>query len=165
MNINIIGDIDDYAYDRLIADIESNKDYGDAIYISINSCGGYVDVAQKMVVALIDLKMKSNLPIICTNSGNVMSSATLIWCLGDTRIWDDSKGEFLIHNPWMTTTGDAEQLRNNAEQLEQLQNEFAEMYSDVTGIPVDAVLEIMSYDEPIGSEDMITLNFTDEIIN
>ncbi len=160
--INIIGEIDDKAVERFIEDVKA-LDYEDGVLIQFDSNGGFLDAGYSIASIIMDLKQKTN--VAASNIGNVMSAATLPYVVCSYRIFDTSKGEFLIHNASLEyVSGDGDYLMKAAISTLQTDNDLADFYSAVGGKPAEIYLERMERDEPLTPDEMVELGFVDEII-
>ena len=165
MTIDIIGDIDDFALKRLEANLAQYNGEDKELTLKIDSWGGYVDVAQEMCKKIVAFAAENDIVINTENSGDVMSAATLFFLLGNKRTFDQSKGEFLIHNPWCFNVGDAQSMYECGDSLASLEDYFADYYAMTTGSDKEQIKEIMSKNDVMPTEDMTAMNFCTELIN
>ena len=126
-----------------------------SIHLDVNSIGGFVDEAKKIV----DLLKASGKVHSASNSGDVMSSAVEIFMLAPYRTFDVTKGGFLIHNPWNETQGDASDHEAVTKQLKKIEDTFATTYSDKTGTDKEVIKMLMKENRPLTSEEIKTYNF------
>ena len=160
--INIIGEIDDKAVERFVEDVKA-LDYEDGVLIQFDSNGGFLDAGYSIASIIMDLKQRTN--VVATNIGGVMSAATLPYVVCSYRIFDTTKGEFLIHNASLEyISGDGDYLMKAAISTLQTDNDLADFYSAVGGKPAEIYLERMSEDRPLTPEEMLELGLVDEII-
>lgn len=160
--LNIIGDIDDKAVERFIEDIKLWNGIDD-ILIQFDSIGGYVDSGFALMDIILSLRERVN--IVATNIGNVMSAATIPYVACNYRIFDITKGNFLIHQATLEgVEGNSDKLFEAAISTMNTDEGIAEFYSAVTGIDKDIYLERMQLDTPLTKEEMIKLKLVDEII-
>ena len=160
--INIIGEIDDKAVERFVEDVKA-LDYEDGVLIQFDSNGGFLDAGYSIASIIMDLKQRTNVAAI--NIGNIMSAATLPYVVCSYRMFDPSKGDFLIHNASLEyISGDGDYLMKAAISTLQTDNDLADFYSAVGGKPAEIYLERMGRDEPLTPDEMVELGFVDEII-
>ncbi|SDU38387.1 ClpP-like prohead protease/major capsid protein fusion protein [Desulfobacula phenolica] len=108
------------------------------IHVHINSPGG--DVFEGM--AIYNLLTGHKAEVIVSVDGVAASSASLIAMAGD-RI-NMSKASFMmIHNPWAMLSGDAQELRKEADLLDKISDVFAEAYCSKSGKSKQDVLAMM----------------------
>lgn len=157
MELKIHGEINGDTVTDIVNELESYVE-GEPVYIDFSSPGGYVEAADMIVDILGEVK-KMGSEIIAKNSGDVMSSATIIWLFADRRIWDNEH-RFLIHNPYVSSlTGDAETLIETAIQLATLEEDLANMYSVVAKKDVKDLLDIMKQNRPLTLDELEKFNF------
>lgn len=160
--INIIGEIDEKAVERFIEDVKA-LDYEDGVLIQFDSNGGYVDSGYDLADIIIVLKQRTN--VVAVNSGNIMSAATIPYLVCTYRMFDPSKGDFLIHQASLDSLeGNGDELLKAAISTLLVDNELAEFYSAVGGKPAEVYLERMEKDEPLSVDEMVELGFVDEIL-
>ena len=160
--INIIGEIDDKAVERFIEDVKA-LDYEDGVLIQFDSNGGFLDAGYSIAELILALKERTN--VVATNIGNVMSAATLPFLVCSYRTFDPSKGSFLIHQASLEgLEGNCDYLMKAAISTLQTDNDLADFYSAIGGKPAEIYLERMEKDEPLSTEEMVSLGFVDEII-
>ena len=160
--INIIGEIDDKAVERFIEDVKA-LDYEDGVLIQFDSNGGFLDAGYSIASIIMDLKQRTN--VVATNIGNVMSAATLPYVVCSYRIFDTTKGEFLIHNASLEyVSGDGDYLMKAAISTLQTDNDLADFYSAVSGKDPELILSRMSENKSMDGWEIKYFNFADEII-
>ena len=116
MVLDIQGDLDSHVVENVFNTIHDSYVPGGDVEISIDSRGGYINVAGSVMMVLKYLQMAGS-HITIHNTGPVMSAATIIWLICDERIWDP-QFDFLIHNPYMEgISGDADDLLEQAVEL------------------------------------------------
>ena len=138
--------------------IQGNKDATDLV-VHINSVGGDVDAG----FAIFDILKTSGKNIVTLIEGQCYSIATVIALAGTTRKATQNS-EFLIHNPWTLSAGDADALEKRAEEVRKLENKIAEHYSAITSITKENALEEMKKDTFMDLEQAKTYGFITEII-
>lgn len=163
MRLEIHGEIDDDTVEYVGDKIYKEFVPGENIEIDINSQGGYIEAAEAIVDIIRECKASGS-KVICTNSGDVMSSATPIWLTGDQRIWD-TRHAFLIHNPYIiNVSGDAESLLEDAIQLVAIEQDLASIYSMFSKNTADQILGIMKENRPLSLRELENLGFiTDKV--
>ena len=108
------------------------------INVHINSPGG--DVFEGM--AIYNLLTDHQADVHVHVDALAASSASLIAMAGDTVTM--AKASFLmIHNPWVMMSGDADELRKEADLLDKIGTVFAAAYADKCGKDADAILALM----------------------
>ena len=122
--INIVGSIGGWEV-SLQNVMEQVKTAGavDEYLVVINSGGGEVFEGYAIYNYLLSL----NKPITTRGVGIVASIATVIFLAGKKRqLYNNT--QFLIHNPWSMTEGDANEFIKKAEELKNIENNLIDFY-------------------------------------
>jgi ATP-dependent protease ClpP protease subunit len=131
------------------------------IEIPINSPGGYVDIGDSMYDYILSLK-KQGKQIVTIQAGLVGSIATKLFLAGDRRIADD-RYEFFIHNPFASeVTGDQDQLRAAADDLEDVEKNLRKFYSTFTNITDEGLDGLMKIETGLTADQCIRFGFATE---
>ena len=134
---------------QLINNIEA-----DTLRVHINSMGG--DVYEGF--AIHDILRATGKKIITQGEGLVASIATVIFLAGDERLLTDNT-EFMIHNPWGFTGGDAEDVQKYADQLKTMEDKIINFYADKTGGNTADIKAMMDEDTFMTSDTAIEKGF------
>lgn len=119
-----VEDNDVSAY-SLVQDINGLKDV-DRINVYINSYGGEVGEGLAIYNAL-----KRHPAKVCTYcDGFAASIASVIFCAGDERYMYPASF-LMIHNAWISTAGNADELRKDADNLDKLSEGAVSVYLTV----------------------------------
>jgi ATP-dependent Clp protease, protease subunit len=145
-----------FQYTDLLLHINNSKLF-DTINLDIDSVGGYTDIADRMIEAI---KATGKFITSC-NSGNVCSAASKIFTIAPkgSRFFHPEKGEFLIHNPWVSIDGDANELVAASKELKAIENEYAAWYSAATGADEEIIKAFMAENIPLTPEQVESLGF------
>lgn len=141
----------------LLMHLNAAKDY-DSIHLKIGSDGGDLDDSLKMK----DLLLKTGKIIRSSNIGNVASAAVDLFLLPEkieNRIFDPTKGLFLIHNPWGTVEGDSETFSAASKEFSFYEDMLAKSYSKKTGTPIEVIKGFMDQDVPLSQDQISELGF------
>lgn len=158
MKLNIHGEINNEMIQRIADELEANYVEGETIELDFNSVGGYIEAADIIVDILQQAKSYGS-KIIARNSGDVMSSATIIWLFADDRIWDNNY-KFLIHNPYLENiSGDVDSLLEQVKGLITVEDDLANLYSIVSEKDKTYLFEIMAENRPLTLDELQKLNF------
>lgn len=147
----------------LLLHLANSKDYNH-LHLDIASDGGYCDESRVMV----DLIKNTNKLITSSNSGNVASAATPIFLIPlsqSLRTFNPTKGQFLIHNPWTETQGDAQYLAEVSKSLLKTENEYAKIYAEKTNTDIDILKAFMKENVPLTTEQIESLGFATIVQN
>lgn len=128
------------------------------INVHINSPGG--DVFEGMAIYNMLVNHKADVDV--SIDGVAASSASLIAMAGD--VIRMSKASFLmIHNPWTVMSGDAEELRKEADLLDKISDVFAQAYCARSGQGKDDILAMMKEETWFEPSEAVESGFAHEI--
>lgn len=116
------------------------------INVHINSYGG--DVSEGLAIHNTLKNHKAKVRTIC--DGFACSAASVVFMAGDERIMNPAS-LLMIHNAWMSTAGNAAQLRKDADDLDIISAAAAQVYRDkinIDGAKLDALLDSESWISP-----------------
>jgi len=131
----------------------------DTIELHINSYGGSV---KEGVAIYNQLKRKNCKEIIAYVDGFAYSIASVILQAADRRIMGLGTS-LLIHNMWISTTGNAEDLRKAADDLDILMESNRQIYLERATITEDELIEIMAKETYLTPDQAISMGFADEV--
>lgn len=158
MRLEIHGEIDEGTLEDIVNKVYIEYLVGEDVIIDFDSPGGFIEVAEEITNVLASLRDAGS-KIICVNSGNVMSSATVIWLMGDERIWD-SRYRFLVHEPYVVgVSGDGEDLLETSIQLFEIQEELAHIYSMFSEERVSKLKEVMKENRALSMSELESFGF------
>ncbi len=166
LDIVIFGDItsmpfleNDISSDSIVKTL--NQSHANNITVKINSYGGEVSEALAIYNEL-RAKSRAGAKVTTVNMGFACSSASVIFCAGDSRVMSQSS-LLMIHNPWMSISGNAKELKKAAGDLEKVAKSITEIYQGVINI-TDAELEtLMDAESWIEAADAVDMGFATEI--
>lgn len=123
------------------------------IVVKINSYGGEVSEALAIYNELRE-KSKKGVTVTTMNMGFACSAASLVFCAGDKRLM--SKNSLLmVHNPWSSASGDADDFRKEAETLDKITDAVKAVYKDVSNIDDNTLKELLDNETWISASDAI----------
>lgn len=154
-NLYIFGDI--YSNTSLMAEI-AELDV-DEINVYINSYGGAVSEGLAIYNTLKNHKATVN--TYC--QGFACSIASVIMQAGDIR-YMYSNSLLMIHNAWMFTIGDSEELRKTADDLEKINGEVIKIYVEKSGLSEDEIRQMLDNEDWVTSDEAIAKGFADKVI-
>lgn len=146
--------------DKFIASIP--EDDGE-INLTINCRGGMTDQA----LAMYDALRATGKTISAEVIGECSSSATLLLLSARKDLRKaHPNASILIHNPYICgfVEGDAKRIGNIAESLEDVRNQFLDIYVDRTGADREVLSAMMDEDKPMNVAKAIELGFISEEI-
>lgn len=145
---------------ELIDVISQVKAYPNAshLVVNIDSPGGYTKVGH----AIADYLSSLPTPVDTVADGMCASIASRIFMIGQNRTIIEGT-QFLIHNPWMTTEGDADHMQEAADFLKSSEDELIKIYDSVTGLGKVGIDALMKEDTPMTAEKAVELGFATAI--
>lgn len=146
--------------DKFIASIP--EDDGE-INLTINCRGGMTDQA----LAMYDALRATGKTISAEVIGECSSSATLLLLAARADLRKaHPNASILIHNPYISgfVEGDAKRIGNIAESLEDVRNQFLDIYVERTGADREVLSAMMDEDKPMDVDKAMELGFIAEKI-
>lgn len=157
--IDIYGDITSWPW--LESDVsaynlsqEINELDVDVIDVHINSYGG--EVAEGLAIYNRLRQNKAMVRTYC--DGFACSIASIIFMAGDQRIMMDSS-LLMIHYPWTWVSGNAEDMRKEAEDLDKIGNASITAYMNRVNINEDELREMMENETWISPQEALDMGF------
>ena len=143
--------------------IGSIPDDDGEINLTINCRGGMTDQA----LAMYDALRATGKTISAEVIGECSSSATLLLLAAKKELRKaHPNASILIHNPYISgfVEGDAKRIGNIADSLEDVRNQFLDIYVERTGADRDVLSAMMDEDKPMNVAKAIELGFIHEEI-
>ena len=131
---------------------------GKDVHVKIQSGGGSVFEGLAIYNTLKNYEGNVTTEIV----GISASIASIIFLAGSKRIVNEV-GFLMIHEAWTMTMGNADDLREDAELLDQINSQILDIYQSVTGYDRDELKEKMSKDTYMGPEELKEMGFVTEI--
>ena len=164
-SLNIYGDIAHYAWEEfgetnavtLSKQLESMGDVKQ-INVYINSYGG--EVAEGLAIYNALKRHKAKVTTYC--DGFACSIASVIFMAGDERIMNEAS-LLMIHNAWTCASGNAEQLRKQADDLEKITQASVEAYKAHSNLKENEIKELMDAETWITPEEALSYGFATKI--
>lgn len=132
----------------------------DVINVYINSYGG--EVAEGL--AIYNQLKRHKAKIKTYDDGFACSAASVIFMAGDERIMANSS-LLMIHNVWMYTAGNANQLRKQADDLDTITQASINAYMNCVNITEDELKEMLDNETWIAPADALEMGFATSIVN
>lgn len=160
----IYGDITSYkrfeddvvAYDLAKELIDLN---GKNLKVRINSYGG--EVAQGLAIYNLLKDYKGQVTTVC--DGVACSAASVIFMAGTQRLMPRSSLLF-IHNAWTYASGNAEELRKQAEELEKITQPSVEIYKSSSNLSEETIKIMMNEETWITADEALEYGFATQIV-
>ena len=132
---------------------------GKALTVRINSYGG--EVAEGLAIYNLLKSYEGEVTTIC--DGFACSAASVVFMAGTKRIMPRSS-LLMIHNAWTWASGDADDLRKAAEDLEKITQPSVEIYTSVSNLDADEIKAMMDAETWIDADEALDYGFATEII-
>ncbi len=141
--------------------LEQYKDI-DKINVFINSYGGSVFEATSIQNQL----KRHSAEVIVNIDGFACSAASVIAMAGDTVIMP-SNTMMMIHNMWMSTSGNANQLRQDADVLDKMMEANRQVYLQKSNgkITEEKLIELLDNETWLTAEECLEIGFCDVILD
>lgn len=127
--------------------------------IHINSYGG--EVSQGLAIYNLLKDYKGPVTTIC--DGFACSAASVIFMAGTKRLMQKSS-LLMIHNAWTRASGDANELRKAADDLEKITQPSIEIYKANSNLEESEIKKMMDDETWITADEALDYGFATEII-
>lgn len=136
------------------------KDAGkvDTINVYINSSGGSIMDGLAIYNTLKRHKARKIVEI----DGFAVSIASLVAMSGD-EIRMAENGMIMIHNPWIVTSGTADELREQADAMDKIKGGMVGTYQKKSGQDEGLIAEMMDAETWMTADEALEMGFIDEI--
>lgn len=131
---------------------------GKALTVRINSYGG--EVAEGLAIYNLLKSYEGEVTTIC--DGFACSAASVVFMAGTKRIMPCSS-LLMIHNAWTWASGDADDLRKAADDLEKITQPSVEIYTSVSNLDTDEIKSMMDAETWIDADEALDYGFATEI--
>jgi ATP-dependent protease ClpP protease subunit len=163
MNIvfEIKGEINKQTYKEYLRVIKGAT----SIHFKIDSCGGFVVYADKIIDHAIGL----NIPIVTEQVGNVMSAASKIFAIGHERKVNNSKGKnVMIHLPRISFEKEvitSKGIRVLSDLMDKIEDGFLDVYSKVINLSKEKIKDMMEKETFLSNQEAFDMGLATEIKN
>lgn len=159
----IYGDITSFKwFENDVCVYDLAKEIGDlggkALTVRINSYGG--EVAEGLAIYNLLKSYEGEVTTIC--DGFACSAASVVFMAGTKRIMPRSS-LLMIHNAWTWASGDADDLRKAAEDLEKITQPSVEIYTSVSNLDADEIKAMMDAETWFDADEALGYGFATEI--
>lgn len=166
-SIYIYGDIvswewfeSDVSSYTLAKEIEALPEGIETINVFINSYGG--EVAEGLAIYNQLRRHKAKVKTYC--DGFACSAASVVFMAGDERIMSNAS-LLMIHNAWLLTAGDSNQLRKDADDLETINAASMQAYMNHVNITEEELKKMMDEETWISAADALEMGFATSVVN
>ena len=129
------------------------------IELRIHSPGGHIFSGNVIYNAL--KAFASGVDVVI--EGLAASMASVIAMAGESRLMAEN-GRFMIHNPWVSSTGDAAALRKDAALLDSLKEDLVTAYGSRTSLPRERLVELMDAETWLTASEAKDLGFITGVV-
>lgn len=131
---------------------------GKALTVRINSYGG--EVAEGLAIYNLLKSYEGEVTTVC--DGFACSAASVVFMAGTKRIMPRSS-LLMIHNAWTRASGDADDLRKAADDLEKITQPSVDIYTSVSNLDADEIKSMMDAETWIDADEALGYGFATEI--
>ena len=159
----IYGDITSYKwYEEDVCSYDLAKELtaleGKNLTVRINSYGG--EVAQGLAIYNLLKSYSGEVTTLC--DGFACSAASVVFMAGAKRIMPRSS-LLMIHNAWTWASGDADDLRKAADDIEKITQPSIEIYTSVSNLDADEIKAMMDAETWFDADEALGYGFATEI--
>lgn len=123
--------------------------------VRINSDGG--EVSEGLTIYSLLSTFKGHVKTIV--DGFACSAASVVFMAGEERVVPEN-GLLMIHNAWATVSGDSNDMKKYAEDLEKITQPSIDIYKLKTGLSEEEIKEMMDKETWITSKEAYELGFS-----
>ncbi len=167
VNIYIFGDIvswewfeSDVSSYTLAKEIQELDPDIEVINVHINSYGG--EVAEGLAIYSVLRKHKAKVRTFV--DGFACSAASVVFMAGEERIMSNAS-LLMIHNAWMYTWGDPNQLRKDADDLEKITQASKNAYLEYVNISEEELTKMMDEETWILPHEALEMGFATTVVS
>lgn len=164
-DLYIYGDITSYGWDdadvsaySFKEELEELKNVSE-INVHINSYGG--ETVQGL--AIYNLLKQHNAIINMYIDGAACSSASIIAMAGN-KVYMPKSSLMMIHNCWTWASGNAKELRKQADDMDKMAVAYISAYMNKVNITEERLKQLLDEESWLTAEECIEMGFADEII-
>lgn len=127
--------------------------------VMINSGGGDVFAGSEIYTMLKDYSGDVNIKVI-----GIAASAASVIAMAGNKVEISPTAQIMIHNPWISTAGDHNDMRFTAEYLENWAVSLSNAYQLKTGKTKDELLQLMESETWFNAQQAVDAGFADEVM-
>lgn len=130
-----------------------------AIDISINSFGGSVFAA----LPIYNLLKTHSGEITIRVEGSAMSAATIITSVPNAKCIMPKGAMMMIHKPWSNISGNADEMKKAAEDLEKIEQNILDIYAEKTGKTAEEIKPLVDAETYFTAAEAVEFGLADEM--
>lgn len=146
-------DVSSYTLSKLVQESKA-----EIINVRINSYGG--EVAEGL--AIYNALKNSQAKVVTECDGFACSAASVVFMAGDERLMN-AASLLMVHNAWTYASGNAQELRKAADDLEKISTAAANAYRAVMTIPEDDLNKLLEEETWILPQEAVGYGFATSI--
>lgn len=148
-------DVSSYILSKQLSELDDSvKD----INVYISSYGG--EVAEGL--AIYNALKRHSAKVTTYADGFACSIASVIFAAGDERVMSDTS-LLMIHNAWTTTSGNAEDLLKQAENLEKITQASVNAYMEIVNVEEEELKGLMDNETWLNGQEALDIGFATEL--
>ncbi len=157
------GNLSGFTIDSVISQVQAFKGQDIERYnFKIKGPGGFVDEGNAIHDYMASLR-KEGVSISTEQVGDIGSIDTKLFLApdpskGEKRLVDE-KFKFMIHNPWGEFVGNADELKEAAEELEEVEKDLRNFYVQETGITEEGLKPLMDKESEMSAKQAVAFGF------
>lgn len=148
-------DVSSYTLSKQIEGLEC-----DVINVYINSYGG--EVAEGLAIYNQLKRHKAKVKTVC--DGFACSAASVIFMAGDERVMSTAS-LLMIHNAWSYVSGNANDLRKQADDLDKITQASINAYMQEVNVTEEELKQMLDDETWITPQEALEMGFTTSIVN
>lgn len=149
------GDISSYTLSKQIEGLDCDK-----INVYINSYGG--EVAEGLAIYNQLKRHKATVKTVC--DGFACSAASVVFMAGDERVMSTAS-LLMIHNAWSWISGNANELRKQADDLDKITQASVNAYMQEVNITEEELKQMLDDETWITPQEALEMGFSTSIVN
>lgn len=131
---------------------------GADVVLEVNSPGGSVTDA----LAIYNMLKGYQGNVSAVVDGIAASAATVV-LMGADQIVMAEHSMMMIHNPWLSVEGDADELRKHADTLDKATAELVKLYAERTGRSPEEIAEMLKAETWLTADEAVAAGFADSV--
>lgn len=132
---------------------------GENVVVRINSTGGDVFEGISIYNTLAEL------PAVDVFIDGLAASMASMVAMAGKKVYMASNALLMLHKPWVTSGGNADDLRSNADVLDKVEKQLIRAYIKKTGLTEQKISEMLAQETWLEATEAQALGFVDEIVD
>lgn len=160
VDVTIYGDIGDWGITakQFASDFIEKAEGKRSVNVHLHSYGG--DILEGLAIYNL---LKNHPATISVYIGGVAASMGSVIAMAGDKVFIPENAWMMVHKPWGIQGGNADEMREYADLLDQFENSLITAYTHKTGLSKDAVAELLASETWLMGEEAVEKGFADEI--